>query len=155
MAFKTHWIFNSFLSQRPGGLRWNLSAASGADSWGKAGFPVTHHRKQAAFKKERKNKTTNKSKWKTERSMNQNSPDCLSVTLRPTRGCPPDSSLAQRSLLATGHFLDSKLTIKFPLGIGGGRWKKSSQLCFQQNSSQLQCQVEAFPHNMENDQETM
>lgn len=40
------------------GLRWNLSTASGADGWGKTGFPITHHRKQAAYKK--RAKTTKK-----------------------------------------------------------------------------------------------
>lgn len=44
----------------------------------------------------------------------------LSDSHRSTRGCPPYSSLAQRSLLATGKFLDLKLTVKFPLGLGGG-----------------------------------
>lgn len=137
-------------------LRWNLSTASGADGWGKTWFPITHHRKQAACKERARKKKKKGTKWKTERRVNQNSPECLSLTHTGQHETVPHIvHLWERSLLATGQFLDLKLTIKFPLGLGGGRWEKSSQLCFQPHSSRLQFQVEAFPQNMENDQETM
>lgn len=135
-------------------LRWNLSTASGADGWGKTRFPISHHKKQAGYKRKVKKRKKNEKK-KSEMHESKKSRLSVSDFHRPTGGCPPYSSVAQRSLLATGQFLDLKLTIKFPLGLGRGRWEKSSQLCFQQYSCRVQFQVEAFPQNMENDQETM
>lgn len=137
-------------------LRWNLSTASGADGWGKTGFPITHHRKRAAYKKESIKKERKKMK---NREMHESRKSRLSVSeshrqLRAVHhAVHSDRDLCHVSYRSISWLKIWPINSLWVQAAGGEKCRHSSA----SSSAPAGCsyQVEAFPRNTESGRETM
>lgn len=124
MAFKTYWIFNSSSARdsRPPTKPFKQPQEQTVGEKQSSRLLITESKQRIKREKEKEKKKANekqREEWiETVQTLS------LSDSHRPTRGRPPYSSFAQRSLLATGQFSWLEVDRKIPFGFRRGAVRK-------------------------------
>lgn len=125
MAFKTYWIFNSSSARdsRPPTKPFKQPREQTVGEKQSSRLLITESKQRIKREKEKEKKKANekqREEWiETVQTLS------LSDSHRPTRGRPPYSSFAQRSLLATGQFSWLEVDRKIPFGFRRGAVRKA------------------------------
>lgn len=123
MALKTCWIFNSTSNSGPQMKSFNSLWSRSLGKKHSSQLLITESRKQAAYKK----------RVKQERKKKQRE-EWIETVQTVSLTHPGQHWAVHHTVHMLRDLCWLQLTVKFPLGLGGGRWQKSSQLYFQHDS---------------------